>query len=139
LLFVNWVRKSLPLAEKICFDDTDQSDYLRKFLPNLPPQARAYFWIAADIAIHAPILVFAVDGDNVLIYTRTDANVSGPQLIVSDRDRDREEPTVVPRALVIEEIRSCLTKYLDDLAIALPFFRKDELYRQYRARLAALV
>jgi hypothetical protein len=46
---------------------------------------------------------------------------------------------VVPRALVIEEIRSCLTKYLDDLAIALPFLRKDELYRQYRARLAALV
>jgi hypothetical protein len=46
---------------------------------------------------------------------------------------------VVPRALVIEEIRSCLREYLDDLAIALPFLRKDELYRQYRARLAALV
>jgi hypothetical protein len=137
LLFVNWVRESLPLAEQIRSDGADQSDYLRKFLPNLPPDARIYFWIAADIAMHAPILVFAVDGDSVLIYTRTDANVSGPLLIVSGQDR--EEPTVVPRALVIEEIRSCLTKYLDDLAIALPFLREDELYRQYRARLAALV
>ena len=136
LLFVTWVRQCLSLAEQICFGGADQSDYLRKFLPDLPPNARAYFWIAADIAIDSPILVFAVDGETVLIYTRTDANVSGPQLILSDRDK--EEPTRVPRPLFIKEIRSFLTKYLGDVVAAFPFLRKDELYRQYRARLAAL-
>ena len=137
LVFINWVRECLPLAEQIRSGGIDRAEYQRQFLPNLPPRARAYFWIAADIPISSPILVFAVDGYQVLIYTRTDANVSGPQLTLSNQDK--ENPTIVQRDLFLVEIRCFLAKYLDDVVIAFGFLETDGLRQQYRRRIAALV
>lgn len=137
LILINWVRECLPLAEQIRSDGADRSDYLRQFLPDLPSGAKAWFWIVADIPISAPILVFAVVGDRVLVYTRTDANVSGPRLILSDADK--EAPTSVLRDAFLAEIRGFLTKYLDDVVAAFRFLETDELYLQYRERIAALV
>jgi hypothetical protein len=136
LLFVNWIRESLPLAERIATSTPDDWPPLRETLPALPPGARVHFWIAADIPSHAPILVFVVDGDRVLIYTRSSANVSGPRLMLLERDR--EAPYVVARTAVVATVAECITRYLDDLVAAFPFLLQDEAYQSQRHRLLAL-
>jgi len=136
LKFINWVRQCLLLAEQILSGDLDQSDLLRRSMPDLPARSHAHYWIVADAPAHAPVLVFAVCGDDVLIYTRTAVDEDGLTLR-TDR-RDRTEPVIVPRRLVLDEIRAFLTAYLDDMVADLPFLAEDELYRRHRARIAAL-
>jgi hypothetical protein len=136
LIFVNWVRQSLPLAERIITDAPDDQADLRRFLPGLPREAKVHFWIAVDIPFHPPVLLFAHLGDQVAIYTRSSADVGGPELICTEADR--EDPTVVPLSAVLSEIRSLLTRYLDDLAAAFPFIEEDNVYQKQRIRIAAL-
>jgi hypothetical protein len=136
LVFVNWIRKSLALAEGIATGAPDFWPPLRETLPELPAGSRVHFWIAADIQWHAPILVFVVDGERVLVYTRSSANVSGPKLI--RLERDREAPYVFARTDVVATIADCISRYLDDLAAAFPFLLDDEVYRSERQRLLAL-
>ena len=137
LIFVNWVRESLPLAERLIANIPDDQADLRKFLPELPQGAKVYFWIAVDIPFHPPVLLFASLGDQVLIYTRTSASVGGPELICGDADK--EDPTIVPLSAVLSEIAALLTRYLDDLVAAFPLIEADDVYQQHRSRIAALV
>jgi hypothetical protein len=136
LVFVNWIRESLQLAEGIATSAPDYWPPLREMLPALPPGASVHFWIAADIPLHAPLLVFVVDGDRVLIYTRSSASVGGPILMLLERDR--EAAYVVPRTAVVTTIAECISKYLDDLVAAFPFLLDDEVYQSQRQRLQAL-
>jgi hypothetical protein len=136
LIFVNWVRESLPLAERLAANAPDDQADLRRFLPGLPQDARVYFWIAADIPFHPPLLLFASLRDQVLIYTRASASVGGPQLICTEADR--EDPTTVPLSTVLSEISNLLTQYLDDLVGAFPFIEQDDVYQNQRSRIAAI-
>ena len=137
LMFVDWVRSSLPLAERIAGLLEDPKETLRQYFPDARPAVKLFSWTAADAMIHLPIIVFAVDGDRVSIYTRTLSEVPGPELIVKE-NRDLKDPVVASRGEIIKEIASTLTRYLDDLAAAFPFLDADEKYREYRARVARL-
>lgn len=140
LLFVTWIRESLPLAERIAAPTPDDWPPLRDDLPALPRNARVHFWIAAGMQQHAPILVFVVDdnkdGDRVLVYTRSSADVSGPKLLLLERDR--EEPYIFARGEVVSAITQCTEQYLDDLLAAFPALAQDETYQSQRKRLLAL-
>jgi hypothetical protein len=135
LMFVDWVRHSLPLAERIAGLLPDPNEALRSYFPDAPPSAKLFSWTAADAMIHLPVIVFAVDGDRVSIYTRTHSESSA--LIVME-NRDLKDPVVAPRGVIVKEIVSTLTRYLDDLAAAFPFLDADEKYREYRDRIARL-
>jgi len=49
-----------------------------------------------------------------------------------------EDPVIVPRLAVLEELRGFVARYLDDLVEAMPFIADDDKYREYRRRMATL-
>jgi hypothetical protein len=134
---VDLVRQSLPLAEKLSTLPADSSGELRQDIPDLPPDAKAYMLMFADFMFSFPYIVFARQGAVTRIYTRT-ASEEQPSRLVVLPERDRADPVVVPTQAVIDEIRSFLTRYLDDVVAAFPFIAADEKYRSYRERIAAL-
>ena len=136
-LLIDWIRSSLRLAVRIHANAPDDWAGLRESLPELPAGTHVYFWIASDIAYQPPVLVFAVDGERVLIYTRSSASVGGPKLLVLEGDR--EAPCIVRRQAVLEAITSCITLYLDDLVAAFPFLLDDEMYQAQRETIASLL
>lgn len=136
-MFIGLVRQALPLAEQLSALPPDVADNERRSIPQLPPGTRVYGWLFADFMYLMPAIIFATDGESVWIFTRTVDESEGLPLIVLP-ERDREEPVLVPRTAVIEEIRAFLTRYLDDLVAAFPFLREDEVYRDWRRRIAAL-
>ena len=136
LLFVDWIRQSLSLAERIVAKTPDDQDDLRRFLPGLPREANVHFWIAADIPINPPVLLFASAREELLIYTRVSASVGGPELMCGEGDK--QDPTSVPYAVVLAVITKVLVGYLDDLAAAFPFIEQDDIYLEHRRRIAAL-
>jgi hypothetical protein len=137
LKFVDLVRNCLPLAEQLNTLPPDHWQNIRKYIPDLPEGFRVYEWLFVDFYAWLPKILFATDGTVVRIYTRTLAETAGNPLIVWE-ERDRAEPVIVPRREVIEEIRSFLTQYLDDLSSAFTFILEDEMYLDWRKRLAAL-
>lgn len=137
LRFIDWARESLPLAERIegLVDDGAWPE-LRRFFPELPPEAKIYHWIVADAMRRAPVLVFAATEKDVWIYSRTADDVTGLELILGEWDV--LEPVVTNRRQIIEEICDFLRHYLDDVALAFPFLRSAEGYQMYRSRIASL-
>jgi hypothetical protein len=136
-LLIDWMRSSLKLAERMMAGASDDWPSVRDTLPELPPGARVYCWIASDIANLTPVVVFVVDGDRVLVYTRRSANEDGPKLVLLAGDR--EAPCIVDRAAVVKTIAVCLARYLDDLIASFPFLLNDEGYQSQRRRIATLV
>jgi hypothetical protein len=137
LKLVSLVRASLPLAESLSTLPSDDWPQLRKCLPHLPQEVKIYHLIFPDFILWLPVIVFASDGETIRIYTRTWAEGTEGKLIVWE-ERDRAEPVEVPHRAVINEIRSFLVRYLDDLTTAYPFIRADEKYEEYQERIAAL-
>ena len=83
------------------------------------------------------MLVFVVDGEHVLIYTRSSASVGGPKLLLLEGDR--EAPCTVEKRAVVEVITACIALYLDDLVAAFPFLLDDEVYQAQRKTIASLL
>ncbi|WP_263352939.1 hypothetical protein [Acidicapsa acidisoli] len=135
-LLIDWMCSSLKLAERMMAGAPDDWPSLRETFPKSPPNARLYSWIASDIAYQPPALVFVVDGERVMVYTRSSASVSGPKLVLLEGDR--EAPCIVDLATVLTAIATCLSLYLDDLVAAFPFLLEDEVYKSQRNRIAAL-
>jgi hypothetical protein len=135
--FVEFVRSCLPLAEQLQELPPETAKQLRKYFPALPAEFKIYSWLFADFMQWLPIIVFATDGKMTWLYTRTLDESKGHPLVVLP-GRDRVEPVKVPRSAVLKEIRSFLTRYLEDLSSALPFIRSDAIYKNYQARILAL-
>lgn len=135
--FIDFVRQSLPLAEKLSTLPPDTGDHDRQLMPELPPGTRVYSWLFADFMYRMPAIIFATDGETAWIFTRTLDESEGHPLIVWE-ERDRAEPVLMPRTAVIEEIQVFLTRYLDDLVATFPFLREDKMYHDWRRRITAL-
>lgn len=136
--FVSLVRALLPLAEQLATLPPDSWEQLRPFFPDLTPETRLYHLIIPDFLVWLPVVVFTTDGTTTRIHTRTLAEGGeGLDLIVWE-ERDRAEPVETTNRAIIEEIRSFLTHYLDDLSAAFPFILDDEIYQEYRLRIKAL-
>jgi len=135
LKFVDLVRSCLPLVEDLTKLPADASEELRASIPDLPEDAKAYYWLFGDFILWLPVIVFAIKGSEVRIYTRTRAETEGNPWIVWS-ERDRAETVLVSHAALVEELLTFLSTYLDDLVGAFPFLARDEKYQEYRSRIA---
>jgi hypothetical protein len=135
LKIVDLVRSSMALWTQLHQLPPDSADDIRAALPDLPHDTRIYVWLFPDFMLWLPVIIFATDGTTVRIYTRTHAETEDHPLIVWP-ERDLAEPVLVLHAAVLEELRVFLTRYLEDLAQAIPFMRDHPEYFEWRARLA---
>jgi hypothetical protein len=136
---VSFVTDALVLAEKLHAMPAayDESAAVRPSILDLPA-GHAYCVSFPDFLAWLPVRVFACDGDDVVIYTRTSSETERGRLIVWPGRPDRAEPIRLSRRALIERIADVLTSYLDDLASAFAFLEADPLYRDFRRRVASV-
>lgn len=109
----------------------------REFIPDIPPTATLVSMTFPSYMYSMPTIIFAADGADVLIYTRTYGETAGYPLVVL-AGRDRDAPVHESRAAVVAELRAFLQRYLDDVGAAFPFIREHRSYGDLAGRLAAL-
>jgi hypothetical protein len=135
LAFVHLVRSSLEILEALLTRPVHPT--LRELAAGyqeIPDQCTGTFWIVPEFRYNVPALVFIKHGDMVSIYTRTSTR-DGLKVLP---ERDLAEPVSVPYRDLVEEITRFMSQYLDDIAAAFPFLGSDDLYHQYRRRVAVL-
>jgi hypothetical protein len=86
-------------------------DDLRAELPGIAPGATLHSWIFASYMLDLPVLVFAIDGPETSVFTRTRAESSGWPLVVLD-GRDLAEPVRVRT----DELAAEAQRFLDRVA-----------------------
>lgn len=135
--FADLLTSSLRMAELLTALPVEASEDFGDSLPDIPPQMKVYAWLFPHFMLWLPVIIFATNGKDARIYTRTMSEVrDGPRFIM--KESDREAPTIVPLAAVIEELRKFVVGYLDDIVEAMPSIVNDEKYQEYRRRITAI-
>ncbi len=136
--FMDLFDSSVLMAEALRSLPAEEPGGFRDASLNLPSEMKVYSWLFSHFVMWLPVIVFATDGAEVRVYTRIrNEDRRGPRLIILPH-WGHEDPVIVPRLAVLEELRGFVARYLDDLVEAMPFIADDDKYREYRRRMATL-
>jgi hypothetical protein len=90
-------------------------DSLRDELPGVPAGAVLHSWLFSSYMRDLPVLVFAIDGPDTTLFTRTRAETAGWPLVVLE-GRDLSDPVTVPTAELVDAVRRFLDEVGRDVA-----------------------